>query len=101
MTLIDTIIRRMHSMKTKKTFMEIEIYNDDHTEVTGAQITLFMAKCMNEPLNCELIRASIQYDECLEWEALTADEFADKIAGIDKGILFLPAKVRFEFSYQN
>ncbi len=91
----------MHSMKTNITFMEIEIYNDDYTEVTGAQITLFMAKCMNGPLYCDLKRASIQYDELIDWEALTQEEFAERIANIDSGFYFLPQKVRFEFSYQN
>lgn len=41
MTLIDKIIRRMHSLRTKKTFMEIEISNDDNSPVTGAQITMY------------------------------------------------------------
>src|SRR5271156_5282824 len=99
MTLIDKIIRRMHSLKTKKTFMEIEISNDDFTDVTGGQIIQFMAKCMNEPLNCTLVRASIQYDEVMDWDVFTVEEFADKIAGIDRGELFLPQKVRFEFRY--
>ena len=89
----------MHSLRTKKTFMEIEISNDDFTDVTAAQIIQFMAKCMNEPLNCNLERASIQYDEVMDWDVFTVEEFADKIAGIDRGELFLPQKVRFEFRY--
>ena len=99
MTLIDKIIRRMHSLKTKKTFMEIEISNDDYSPVTGAQITMFMAKCMNEPLHCNFLRASIQYDEAMDWDVYSEEEFAILIAGIDDGKFLLPQKVRFEFRY--
>lgn len=99
MTLIDKIIRRMHSLKTEKTFMEIEILKDDFTDVTGGQIIQLMAKCMNEPLNCTLVRASIQYDEVMDWNVFTMEEFTDKV-GIDRGELFLPQKVRFEFRYR-
>jgi hypothetical protein len=56
----------MHSLKPKKTFMEIEISNDDFIDVTADQIIQFMAKCMNEPLNCNLQRASMQYDEAMD-----------------------------------
>jgi len=99
MTLIDKIIRRMHSLRTKKTFMEIEISNDDYSLVTGAQIIQFMAKCMNEPLYCNLERASIQYDEAMDWDVYSEEEFAILIAGIDDGKFLLPQKVRFEFRY--
>jgi len=99
MTLVDKIIRRMHSLKKNITFMEIEISNDDFTEVTGSQIVQFLAKCMNEPLHCTLVRASVQYDETMDWYVLSEEDFATTIANIDNGTESPPEKVRFEFRY--
>jgi len=54
---------------------------------------------MNEPLHCNFLRASIQYDEAMDWEVYSEEEFAILIAGIDDGKFILPQKVSFEFRY--
>ena len=77
--------------------MEIELYNDDYTPVTGSQIALLMAKCMNGPIHCQYVSARIQYDEAFDWEDLYEAELAISIANIDGGDSNLTEKVRFEF----
>lgn len=99
MTIVEKIIRRSYSKTQHKTSMEIELYNDDYTPVTGAQIALLMAKCMNGPLHCQYVSARMQYDESLDWEDLSEGELAITIANIDGGATNLPEKNRFEFRY--
>jgi hypothetical protein len=76
MTIVEKIIRRSYSKSQLRTSMEIELYNDDYSPVSGAQIALLMAKCMNGPLHCQYVSARIQYDESLDWEDLSEGELA-------------------------